>query len=456
MHLLEVNGSRILLDCGLYQGRRQESLERNRTFPFDASKIDAVVLSHAHIDHSGNIPNLVKSGFRGPIYATAATRDLARAMLLDSGQIQESDVFYLNKRLRRKGLPPAEALYTKQDAQASLKYIASLGYHEPFDVAPGVTATFYDAGHILGSAITVLDIQEDAFRYRLCFTGDLGRNRLAIIRDPEIVPDVTHLIMESTYGDRRHTSTADSQSQLCEIVRQTIRKRGRVIIPAFAVGRTQEVVYELHHLIESGSLPQIPVFVDSPLAINVTKIFRIHPECYDSELRALLRKDQDPFGFYRLQYTRTVEESKALNDLQEPAIIISASGMCEAGRILHHLKNNLGDQRNTVLFVGFQAPETLGRKLVDGWKTVPIFGEQHSVRARVEFIDGYSAHADKDELGRYVEQIDAQGHLQQAFAVHGDEPACEALAKDMRDLRVPNVVVPERGQEIAITPGMLP
>jgi metallo-beta-lactamase family protein len=450
MHLLDVNGSRILLDCGLYQGRREESLDRNRSLPFDASQITSVVLSHAHIDHSGNIPNLVKSGYGGSIYATAATRDLARAMLLDSGQIQESDVFYVNKRRRKQGLPPAEAIYTKADAQASLKQLVSVAYHEPFVVAPGVSVTFFDAGHILGSAVTVLDVNEGSSHRRLCFTGDLGRKRLRIIRDPEVPPDVDCLICESTYGDRQHTTTTDARSRLCDIISQTIQRRGKVIIPAFAVGRTQEVVYELHELIQGGSLPHLPVYVDSPLAINVTKVFRNHRECYDAELRALLEKDQDPFGFYRLQYTRTVEESKKLNELREPAIIISASGMCEAGRVLHHLKNNVGDERNTILFVGFQAPETLGRKLVDGWKTVPIFGEKYTVRARVEFLDGFSAHADRDELRTYIRALTDQGHVRHAVAVHGDEPACEAVAQTMRDLGIANVLVPERGQQMIL------
>ncbi|MBC7261725.1 MAG: MBL fold metallo-hydrolase, partial [Chloroflexi bacterium] len=287
-------------------------------------------------------------------------------------------------------------------------------------------------------------------QYRLCFTGDLGRVGLPILRDPAVIPHVDYLITESTYGDRLHGSPDEARATLCEVIRQTYHRGGKVIIPAFAVGRTQDIVYDLHKLIESGDLPALPVFVDSPLAVNVTKIFRLHPECYDAEMRQYLQQREDPFGFYRLQYTRSVEESKALNHFPEPCIIISASGMCEGGRILHHLKNNIGDPRNTVLFVGFQAENTLGRKLVDGWKSVPIFGEPYEVRAQVQMIDGYSAHADREELLRYIAQLKSNGTLQRVFCVHGDAHACEALAQGIRDLGVADVIVPERMQEIEL------
>lgn len=450
MHLLEVHGAQILLDCGLFQGRRQESWERNRNLPFDARRLQAMILSHAHIDHSGNIPNLVSSGYRGKIYTTFATRDLCSAMLLDSAHIQESDVTYVNKKRRKQGLSAVEPIYTIAEARASLRHLVGVDYRKPFSVAPGVRVTFYDAGHILGAAITVLDIEENTRRYRLCFTGDLGRVGLPILRDPEVVPHVDYLITESTYGNRRHGSPDEARTSLCDVVRQTYDRGGKVIIPAFAVGRTQEIVYDLHKLIQSGCLPTLPVYVDSPLAVNVTKIFRLHRECYDGEMMQYLQQREDPFGFYRLQYTRSVEESKALNHLQEPCIIISASGMCEGGRVLHHLKNNIGDPRNTVLFVGFQAENTLGRKLVDGWKTVPIFGEPYEVHAQVHMIDGYSAHADREELLAYIAQIKASGTLRRVFCVHGDLPACEALAQGIRDMGVPEVLVPERMQEVEL------
>jgi metallo-beta-lactamase family protein len=436
MHLLQVNGAKILLDCGLFQGRRQESFERNRNLPFDAREVHAMLLSHAHIDHSGNIPNLVRSGFQGHIYTTSATRDLCVAMLLDSANIQENDVAYVNKKRQRQGLPPVEPLYTVAQTRVALQRFVSLEYGRSLDVAPGVRVTFSDAGHILGAAITALDITENGRSYRLCFSGDLGRKGLPILRDPEVVPDVDTLLMESTYGNRQHSSLSDASSQLCDIVRETAQRGGKLIIPAFAVGRTQDIIYDLHKLIEEGCLPDLPVYVDSPLAINATEVFRLHPECYDEECHRYLQLHEDPFGFYRLQYTRGVDESKAINDLREPCIIISASGMCEGGRVLHHLKNNIGDARNTVLFVGFQAANTLGRKILDGWKTVPILGEQWSVRAQIKSMDGYSAHADHDELLAYVKQVVEHGHVQRVFCVHGDPDACESLAQGIRALGV--------------------
>jgi len=450
MHMLQVNGSKILLDCGLFQGRRKESFKRNRNLPFNARELDTMILSHAHIDHSGNIPNLVRSGYQGNIYTTSATRDLCSAMLLDSAHIQESDVAYVNKKRSRQGLPPVEPIYTIPEARASLQSFVSIDYRRPFTVAPGVQATLYDAGHILGSAITVLDIEENGRSYRLCFTGDLGRTDLPILRDPEIVNDIDYLIIESTYGSRLHESPAEAAATLRDVVRSTYERGGKVIIPAFAVGRTQAIIYDLHKFIINGQLPSLPIYVDSPLAINITEILRLHHECYDQEIINLLQQSKDPFGFYRLHYTRAVEESKALNKLQEPCIIISASGMCEAGRILHHLKNNIGDPRNTVLFVGFQAEHTLGRKILDGWKEVPIFGEKWKVRAQIESIDGYSAHADRDELLDYVRKVLDSGRLKRVFAVHGEPQACQALAAGIRDLGVKDVLVPERMQEVEV------
>ena len=450
MHLLEVNGARVLLDCGLVQGRRKESFEGNRNLPFDAHGVQAMVLSHAHLDHSGNIPSLVRSGFTGHIYATSATRDLCVAMLLDSAHIQESDAAYVTKKLRKQGLPPVEPLYTIAQAQASLKHLVSLEYGRTMEVAPGVSVTFHDAGHILGSAITTLDIMENGHGFRLCFTGDLGRSGMPILRDPEPVHDVDYLMTECTYGNRTHASLSEAASKLCDIVRQTYKRGGKVIIPAFAVGRTQDIIYDLHKLIETGCLPSLPVYVDSPLAVNVTEIFRLHPECYDAEMSQLLQQRDDPFGFYRLHYTRSVEDSKALNVMPEPCIIISASGMCEAGRILHHLKNNIGNPANTILFVGYQAENTLGRKILDGWKRVPIFGEEWDVRAQIESIDGYSAHADRNEMLAYLQNIVGEGRLKRVFCVHGDPEACQSLAQAIRGLGVEDVLVPAWKQEVEV------
>ena len=448
MHMVEANGRRILLDCGLFQGRRQETFERNRHLPFDARDVDAVVLSHAHIDHSGNIPNLVSSGFRGRIYCTYATRDLCSAMLLDSGHIQESDVTYVNNKRRRAGQPPVEPVYTVADARASLKHLEGIAYHRTFPVTDGITATFFDAGHILGSAVTVLEIVEAGQKRHLCFSGDLGRRHLPVLRDPEPPPQVDAMIVESTYGTRLHASPEEAAHSLSQAIGHTIERGGKVIIPAFAVGRTQDIVYDLHKLIQNGDLPSLPVYVDSPLAVDVTRMFRLHPECYDQEMRQYVNQQDDPFGFHRLVYVRSVEESKALNQLRTPCIIVSASGMCEGGRILHHLKNNLGDPRNTVLFVGFQAENTLGRKLVEGNKTVPILGEMVHVRAEVSALDGYSAHADHDEILSYVNLVRAAGNLEHAYCVHGDAESCEAMGTAFRQLGVKDVTVPQLGQAV--------
>jgi metallo-beta-lactamase family protein len=448
MHLLTVNGSRILLECGLFQGRRKESFERNRNLPFDAGTIDTLVLSHAHIDHSGNIPTLVKNGFTGSIYTTPASRDLCSAMLRDSGHIHEYDAYYISKKHARKGLPPVEPLYTVDDATRSLANFVSVGYGRPLQIAPGVTLAFRDAGHILGSAVPVLDIEEDGKKHRLAFSGDLGRKGMPILKDPQTVEDVDYLIIESTYGDRLHDPVEMADGQLEEIVVDTYRRGGKVIVPAFSVGRTQELVYALHRLTEARKLPDIPIFVDSPLSVNVTEIFRLHPECYDEELNQFISSGdrRDPFGFHRLTYIRAVERSKELNFLREPAVIISSSGMCEAGRILHHLKNNIEDPRNTVLIVGWQAPYTLGRRLVEHRPVVKIFGEEYSLNARVETLNSFSAHADRAELLDYARQSRVD-RTRAAFVVHGEEASSLALADGLRDLGAKNAIVPKLGEE---------
>lgn len=447
MHLLTVNGSRILLDCGLYQGSRRESFERNRNLPFDAQSIDALVLSHAHIDHSGNIPTIVKNGFTANIYATPATRDLCSAMLRDSGHIQEENVRYVNKKRARKGLPPVEALYTVEDATDSLKNFVSVGYDRPLPIAPGVTLTFRDAGHILGSAVVVLDVEENGAKRRLLFSGDLGRKGMPILRDPRPVEGVDYYITESTYGDRSHKPIETTDEDLREVVMDTHHRGGKLIVPAFSVGRTQELVYALHRLTESRDIPTLPIFVDSPLSVNVTEVFRLHPECYDQETNQFIASGngRDPFGFHRLTYIRSVEKSKELNFLRQPAIIISASGMCEAGRILHHLKNNVEDPRNTVLIVGWQAPHTLGRRLVERQAVVKIFGEEYQLNARVETIHGFSAHADREELLGYARQL-GPAHLQAVFVVHGEEASSLALADGLQGIGVRRAEVPKLGE----------
>lgn len=447
MHLLEINGTRVLLECGLYQGKRQESYERNRQLPFDPQGVDLMILSHAHIDHSGNIPSLVKNGYDGPIFCTFATRDLCSTMLRDSGHIQEKDAEYVNKKRARKGEPPIEPIYTQQDAVACLNKFVSLGYEQPFPIMPGVRLTFRDAGHILGSSIVVLDVQGKNGSQRLVFSGDLGRPDKPILEDPTVLADgCDTLLIESTYGNRTHADAVNTKKELKRVVQETVRRGGKVIIPSFAVGRTQELIYNLNQLIQASELNELPVFVDSPLAINATNIFRLHPECYDDEVTQFLHdtRQRDPFGFNRLQYTRQVEQSKAINDLQEPAIIISASGMAETGRILHHLKNNIEDERNTVLFVGWQAPDTLGRYILEKHPEVKIFGERYAQRAQVEVINGFSAHADQGELLSWVQAMHKLPR--RVFVVHGEPEPAQNLADEISRLGVAETIVPDRGE----------
>jgi metallo-beta-lactamase family protein len=444
-HLIEVNGRRILLDCGMFQGRRAESRERNKHFPYDPAGIDAVVLSHAHIDHSGNIPNLTRQGYRGEILCTFATRDLCAAMLVDSAHIQENDAEFLNKKARRRGEALIKPLYTQDDAIASLDSFASIGYDRPRQIAPGVTATLSDAGHMLGSAFVTLDIEdfEDKRQVRIVFSGDIGRPGLPILRDPRQSEGADVLIMESTYGDRKHPPYEDDIHDFERIIGDAYKRGGKVLIPAFAVGRTQQVVYTLHQLARAGDLPNVPVYVDSPLATDVTNVFRMHPECFDEEIRAFINQENgralDPFGFSRLHYTRSVEESKQLNFLPGSAIIIAASGMMEAGRILHHLKNNIEDPNTTVLVVGWQAEHTLGRRLVEGAPHVRIFGEMYDNRARTEVLNGFSGHADADGLLDWVGGMTRRP--KQAFLVHGEpEPAAVLAARMSAEQGIPTTV----------------
>jgi metallo-beta-lactamase family protein len=434
-HLVEVDGHRILLDCGLYQGSRKESDRRNRNLPFDPASVDVLVLSHAHIDHSGNIPNLIKAGFKGDVVCTFATRDLCAAMLRDSGNIQERDVEYVNKKRLRRGEPPVEPIYTEEDAIHALGCFLAIGYERPYTLLPGVTLTFYDAGHMLGSAMVALDFADDEGRdRRLVFSGDVGRPDTPILRDPARLDAADVVIMESTYGGRTHPPIDESEKELEQAINETYRRGGKVIIPAFAVGRTQQLVYTLNKLFHAHDIPDMPIFVDSPLAVNVTNVFRLHPEAYDRETLDYMTKedpDGDVFGFPRLRYVRQVEQSKELNFLREPAVIISASGMVEHGRILHHVKNNIEDPRSTILIVGWQAPDTLGRSLVEGASEVRIFGETYQRRAQVRVLNGFSGHADHDGLLNWVRAF--QRRPEQIFLVHGELESAEALAAGLKD-----------------------
>ncbi len=440
-HLLTVNGQRILLDCGMFQGRREESERLNRQFGFDPAAIDAVVMSHAHIDHSGALPSLVKAGFKGRIHATLATADLLGAMLRDSAHIQESDIKFLNKHRARRGEPAKAPLYTTEDAEKAIAAIQEHPYHEPVRVAPGVEVAYYDAGHILGSAVVQLTLTEETRKRILVFSGDLGRRNLPILRDPETPPEADALIIESTYGDREHSPIEAVDDRLAGLINSVCAAKGKLIIPAFAVGRTQELVYAISRLIRAGRIPGCSVFVDSPLALDVTEIFARHPECYDAEIRAVLHDTGDPFGFHLLEYVRSVEESIELNDRPGPFIVVSASGMLEAGRVLHHLRNAIDDPRNVVLIVGYQAEHTLGRRLVEGAGEVRIYGEVHRRRARVEVMNEFSAHADRNGLIAWVRAF--RRMPKRAFVVHGEETQSRPFAQRLREMAgIPEVFVP--------------
>jgi len=453
MHLLESGGKRYLLDCGLNQGRRKEADRKNRELPFAGSSIDAVVLSHAHIDHSGNLPTLVKNGFTGPIYSTPATIDLCNWMLRDTAYIHEKDAEFLNKRLehrKAKGWDNGHVapLYTMADAERTLPLFQPVPYHTSHNLGPDLTYVPYDAGHILGSSCVVLEEASNGSRVRLAFSGDIGRPNLPIIRDPEALPPADYLIMESTYGGRLHKDVSHVINKLRDVVTRTAGRGGSIIVPAFAVGRTQQLVLLLHQLANQKQIPNIPIFVDSPLALNVTQVHRDHPECFDDEAREYLSRGEDPFGFHRLQYIREASESKKLNDLHGPFVVISASGMCEQGRILHHLRNNIEDPRNTVLITGFMAQDTLGRKLVEKWPEVLIFGEPTRVRAEISSLDELSGHADQRELLQWIEPLVPS--LRKVFLVHGEPQQSQTLARLLHSTHGLEAVVPAPGQSFEL------
>lgn len=447
-HLLEVGATRILLDCGLYQGRRADTYERNLTFAFRPDALAAVILSHAHIDHSGNLPNLVKQGFEGPIYGTAATADLARIMLADSGRIHEHDVRYVNKVRARRGERPVEPLYTEADALACEHLFAGWGYHHWIPIGSEIRTILSDAGHMLGSALSLVQISDNGHTTRVLFTGDLGRPDRPILEDPEPVPGADVVIMEGTYGDRQHEPVEEAQEKLLEAVRHVCQSEGKLLIPAFSVGRTQEIVYTMHQLFLAQELPSVPIYVDSPLAVNATDIFRTHPEAYDREAYEMMLTQGDAFGFERLTYVRSREESKALNNRRGPVVIISASGMCEGGRVLHHLIHSLGDDRNLILFAGYQAPHTLGRRILEGEKRVRIFGEPYEVRAQVREISGFSGHADRRELLQWLEASTGE-RRPRIFLVHGDPDQLQPFGAILEQKGY-QVTIPQRGDSFAL------
>ena len=410
-HILTVNGKNILLDCGLFQGKRKEAFEKNRQFAYDPASLDAVFLSHAHMDHSGNLPTLVKKGFRGKIYCTDATADLCKIMFRDCAHIQELDVAYVNKKRAKQGKTLFEPLYTTEEADKASEHLEPFGYGKTFSPFEGVEVSFHEAGHILGSAFTAIDVRENGFRGRVMFTGDIGRRDIPILKDPEIISDIDYLITESTYGTRNHPPAENvKENDRRDNKAYLRRRRARLIIPAFSIGRTQHIVYLLNKLFVEGRIAPIPVYVDSPLSSAATEIYAKHEECWDKDAISFVLNAGKPFSFNGLRYTESVEESKQLNNMSGPMIIISASGMAEAGRILHHLANNISSPKNVILIVGYMAEHTLGKRLVEKAKTIKIFGEEYKRKAKIEILGALSAHADKDEMLAYFESCGGIAH----------------------------------------------
>lgn len=451
MHIVHTPRARVLLECGLFQGRRKESVDRNRHLPFRAKDIDVCVLSHAHIDHSGLLPVLVKNGFRGAIHCTPATRDLCAAMLEDAALIQAHDARYVNERIERGEIDaePIEPLYDVEDVVRTLGAMLPIPYHRRTNVAPGVDVTFLDAGHVLGSAIVVLDVDDEGDHKRLVFTGDVGRHETPILRDPEIPSGAHMLITESTYGDRLHPAREEMEERFAEVLARTYARRGKVIVPSFALERAQEVVYALKRLGQRGALPPMPVYVDSPLTVRITDVFKTHPDCYDEAARALLAGGDSPFELPGLKYVSEVADSKAISGSDEPCVVISASGMCESGRVLHHLKATLEDAKNTILIVGFQAQHTLGRRLVEGRPRVRLFGVERERRAEVVVLNGFSAHADQAGLIEFCEAVRDRGPLRRIALVHGEPKSQDALIAKLMERRFTEVRAPERGDRMA-------
>jgi metallo-beta-lactamase family protein len=448
-HLLHINGKKILLECGLFQGRRSETYDKNKNFKFNPSEIDVMVLSHAHIDHSGNIPNLVSKGFKGLIYATSATVDLCQIMLRDSAHLQEKDIEWVNKKRKKKNESAIEPLYTLEDVEQAMQHFVGVQYNSIINLIPGVNLSFRDAGHILGSAGVRLEIDEgNGKKINLGFSGDIGRPNSPVINSPDVLREIDALIMETTYGNRLHAVTEEVEEDFASTIRQVIDDGGKVIIPAFAVGRTQTIVYMLHKLFDQNRIPAIPIYVDSPLAVDATNVFRSHPECMDRETyRVFLQEGEDPFGFKRLTYIKKTDDSKALNDKPGPMIIISASGMAEGGRILHHLRNNIENPKNLILFVGYAAEHTLARRIMDGNEKVNIFGEAFEVKAKIKKMDYFSGHADQKELLEYV-RLNPKNKLKNIFLVHGEADQALPFREKLIQMGYNNVLFPVSGDKI--------
>lgn len=451
-HLVHTEHATVLLDCGLYQGRRNEARDVNKNLGFVATEVDVAVLSHAHIDHSGAMPMLVKGGFDGTIYATPATRDLCAVMLADAASIQKQDADYINRQIDRhqSDMERAEPLYDAQDVVKVLERMISVPYARTVPIANGVKMTFHDAGHVLGSAVTVLDIEDEGTTKRIVFTGDLGRNHIPILRDPEEVSGASVLVTESTYGDRTHPPLEAMDEALVGLINRVHGRGGKLIVPSFALERAQEVVFAIKRLQVKKLIPKMPVYVDSPLTVKITDVFKMHPECYDEETRALIASRESPFEFPDLHYISDSEDSKKIDQDNESSIIISASGMCEAGRVLHHLKAGIEDPKNAVVIVGFQAPHTLGRRIVERRQRVKIFGVERELRAEVAVMNGFSAHADQNDLIRYAEHTKATGTLKQVVLVHGEPGPQKVLKEKLAGKGITQVANPAPGDVIEV------
>ncbi len=452
MHVVKTPGATVLLECGLFQGRRGESYQKNRHLPFRARDIDVCVLSHAHIDHSGLLPMLHKHGFEGDVFCTPATRDLCAAMLEDAAMIQAQDARFINRKIEEGELPgdPIEPLFDVDDVVRLLEKMVPIPYHRRTAIAPGVELTFLDAGHVLGSAIVILDVDDVGAQRRVVFTGDLGRRHMPILRDPEIPSGAHFLISESTYGDREHAPIEQMDDELTRVIGKTFARGGKVVIPTFALERAQEIVFALRRLKNAGRLPSVPVYVDSPLTVRLTDVFRMHPDCYDEEMRALLRRGDSPFDFPGLTYVSSVEDSKQLSASSGPAVILSASGMCESGRVIHHLRSIVESPEHTVMIVGWQAQHTLGRRLVEARPRVPIFGVQRDRRCEVVVLNGFSAHADRSDLIDFAEAVRERGPLRRVALVHGEPPAQKALIAALEERGFPEVRAPAPGESMPV------
>jgi metallo-beta-lactamase family protein len=450
LHFLECNGETVVFDCGLFQGHRADAARKNREIPEKALSADAVLLSHAHIDHSGNLPTLVRRGYQGNIFCTPATRDLCSVMLRDSAMLQAQDARYLNKR-RKSSQAPIEPLYDAEDAQRAVSQMIGVPWRRTMRLSKTLSFSFHDSAHVLGSSLVLVDAQDRGVQRRILFSGDLGRPELPLLRTPEHVDNVDTLVLESTYGDRLHPPFEGIDEELAEIIKSTVKRGGRIYIPTFALERAQEVLFALERLHEAEAIPKVPIYIDSPLAISVTEIYKLHPDCLSPEVRDRVLSRNDPFRPPGLHYISEVEDSIALQDRTDPCIVIAGSGMCEGGRIVHHLRRNLSNSKNTVVIVGFMAQHTLGRRLVEGHKNVRVLGMEREVRASIRKLEGLSAHADQRGLVEFAKAIAARGNVRRLVLVHGEQEPQETLAARLKEAGLSaEIICPQPGDTLEL------